>query len=266
MLNLLTHGYGQFTPRHPVGPVAWPHFDLFYVHSGRIRLRFAGAPDVALARGEGVLIYPDTPFNGSVLTAEVSASVQHFAIEPPDGPANPVLSELCGLRSGFEVFRRPHSAEVGPDVVRAMALASRPAEARTHALREAQLTVILGFLRNSARRREEPAPGGEDFHQTLSWAGGRHGAVSVSAFARRAGYSASRFREILLRNLGLSPSDYLLKLRINEAKRLLRESRVPLKEIARNLGYGDVVAFHRAFTRETRCPPGAYRKRHAPRG
>src|SRR5208282_4632638 len=148
MLNLLTHGYGQFTPRHPVGPVAWPHFDLFYVHSGRIRLRFTGAPDVVLAQDEGVLIYPDTPFKGSVLTAEVSASVQHFAIEPPD---NPVLSELCGLRLGFEVFRRPHSAEVGRDIVRAMALAVRPGEARTQALREAQLTVILGILRNSAR-------------------------------------------------------------------------------------------------------------------
>ena len=160
----------------------------------------------------------------------------------------------------------PHSSEVGPDIVRAMALAVRPAEPRTQALREAQLTLILGLLRNSARRREEPVPVGGDLHQALSWAGNRFGAVSATAVARRAGYSAGRFREILLKNLGLSPSDYLLKLRINEAKRLLRESRVPLKEIARDLGYGDVVAFHRAFTREARCPPGAYRKKHAPRG
>ena len=59
--------------------------------------------------------------------------------------------------------------------------------------------------------------------------------------------------------MGVSPGVFLLQLRMNEAKRLLRETLAPVKEIAVRSGYGSAIAFHRAFHASHGMTPRAYR-------
>ncbi|KAB8137796.1 AraC family transcriptional regulator [Gracilibacillus oryzae] len=61
---------------------------------------------------------------------------------------------------------------------------------------------------------------------------------------------------------GCSFVEYLNAIRINEAKRLLVESKMKVAQIARNTGYANHVNFWRAFKRMTGVSPNEYREKN----
>jgi AraC-like DNA-binding protein len=268
MPRLLLHSYGQFDRRHAIAPVMWPHFDLLHVHAGRLRLRVNDAPEFHLKSGESVLIFPHTSFSGGVIGGRrVRASVQHFALEEPVDSENAVLGAWAGKKQGFALLAGPNASSAGRDVERALELATHSASAVNTALRAAQLTLLLGrFLQAAPSRPPPETQSGESLHQIMIWARTRGGVVTVEEMARRAGYSAAHFRLLFAAAFNTRPAAFLLRLRMNEAQRLLRETRKAIKEIAGETGYADAVAFHRAFARRTGRTPASYRRQFAPRG
>jgi AraC-like DNA-binding protein len=58
---------------------------------------------------------------------------------------------------------------------------------------------------------------------------------------------------------GASLQSIAAEVRFDVARQLLRETRVPLAEIAELLGYADLTAFVRAFRGWANCPPGQWR-------
>ncbi|MBQ7421974.1 MAG: response regulator [Prevotella sp.] len=59
---------------------------------------------------------------------------------------------------------------------------------------------------------------------------------------------------------GLSTRDYINTLRINRAKRLLRDNEFTIGEIAMKLGIDDIAYFSRFFKKETGVTPTEYRR------
>ena len=68
-------------------------------------------------------------------------------------------------------------------------------------------------------------------------------------------YLASCFRK----ELGLTPAAYLNRYRIDQAKRLLKNTHKSITEVALEVGFSGGSHFTRAFRRETGMTPGAYR-------
>lgn len=60
--------------------------------------------------------------------------------------------------------------------------------------------------------------------------------------------------------MGVSPSDYLASLRMERAKKLLRETDLLIREISQAVGYEDDHVFMRRFKKYTGKTPGQYRK------
>jgi transcriptional regulator GlxA family with amidase domain len=60
---------------------------------------------------------------------------------------------------------------------------------------------------------------------------------------------------------GLTPIDYVQRLRVEDAKRRLERTDAPVDEIGWRVGYEDAAFFRRLFKRTTGMTPGAYRKR-----
>jgi AraC-like DNA-binding protein len=84
---------------------------------------------------------------------------------------------------------------------------------------------------------------------------------SVERLSRGVAMSASRFAARFSAALGDSPMAYVTKWRMNVAGRLLQETRQGIGEIAAEVGYENVAAFHRAFKRHIGLPPAAWRTR-----
>lgn len=56
---------------------------------------------------------------------------------------------------------------------------------------------------------------------------------------------ANKFRD----SLGITPLDYLSRIRIEKGKKLLEESNYTLEEVARNVGYSNAFSFSKAYKR-----------------
>lgn len=83
---------------------------------------------------------------------------------------------------------------------------------------------------------------------------------TVESLAREAGMSRTSFAVKFARLVGMTPLNYLTHWRMQEARRLLRETGEPILAIAENTGYRSDAAFNRAFKKWFAATPAAYRR------
>ena len=126
-------------------------------------------------------------------------------------------------------------------------------------------SCALGHLLALLARRRQSPPGGD--------AGGLHKVAQsivymtehlreplrVSALAALAGLSPAHFTALFKAQTGCAPRDYLQMLRLHRAAELLRDTSLPVKEIASRLGYQDQFHFSRQFKALHRLPPVQFR-------
>lgn len=74
--------------------------------------------------------------------------------------------------------------------------------------------------------------------------------------------SESYLRRLFLKQLGETPRQYLIKRRLDLAKRLLSENRLSVAEVAERCGFSSVYHFCRSFKGSTGQTPLAYSKRY----
>jgi len=121
--------------------------------------------------------------------------------------------------------------------------------------------MLLGWARSFAEAEGQLAPVSKPLGWVESFLGARLGeAVSVEQMAVRARLSPSRFQVVFKREFGVSPSRYLVELRVRHAGELLRTSDWTLAHIAHLCGFADVHSFAKAFKRVKGVAPGAFRR------
>ena len=86
------------------------------------------------------------------------------------------------------------------------------------------------------------------------------GDISLADLATDCGVSVSHFARAFRQSTGVSPHQWLLKRRVDQAKGLLRDGKLSLSEVALACGFGDQSHFTRVFTKLTGITPGAWRR------
>jgi AraC family transcriptional regulator len=84
---------------------------------------------------------------------------------------------------------------------------------------------------------------------------------NLAGLAAQAGLSKFYFNRLFKSAMKMSPSRYQMTLRMDEAKRLLRETRKDVITIALDVGYASPSHFAQLFRRETGLSPSDYRRR-----
>ena len=84
--------------------------------------------------------------------------------------------------------------------------------------------------------------------------------LNLDQLAAQVGLSKFHFDRLFKRALGLSPSGYQIDLRMNEARRLLRETTKSILDIALDVGYTNPSHFAKLFRRENGLTPSEYRR------
>lgn len=87
-----------------------------------------------------------------------------------------------------------------------------------------------------------------------------HRPLRVAELAALGGMSVSHFMRLFKEFMGTSPIDWLRRERINQAKCRLLESDDSIKEIARQVGYGDQFFFSKDFKQITGFTPTDFRR------
>jgi AraC family transcriptional regulator len=86
------------------------------------------------------------------------------------------------------------------------------------------------------------------------------GDLRLSDLAREAGASTSHFLRSFRQSTGKTPYQFLLHQRVERAKFLMHDHRVPLTEVALACGFADQHHLARVFRRITGVPPTSYRR------
>ncbi len=84
---------------------------------------------------------------------------------------------------------------------------------------------------------------------------------SIQEIAAHHGVEVHTLMRLFRKHLGVSPREYLIKLRMEAAKHLVASSELSMKEIAERLGYCNSLYFSTAFHRMFQETPSRYRKR-----
>ena len=84
--------------------------------------------------------------------------------------------------------------------------------------------------------------------------------ISIKEYAKKNYMSASWFMRNFKKYQGVSPSRYIIDLRISKAKELLKNTGYNIGQIGEMVGYENSLYFSRSFKKETGVSPREYRK------
>jgi transcriptional regulator GlxA family with amidase domain len=103
-------------------------------------------------------------------------------------------------------------------------------------------------------------------HELQVWiAENLHNNLSVQKLADRTAMSVRNFERVFTRELGKTPSHYVLQMRAEAARRQLERTDQGLKQIAAACGFGSTDSMRRAFLRSVGTTPHKYRRQlHGP--
>ncbi len=86
--------------------------------------------------------------------------------------------------------------------------------------------------------------------------------ISIPELARLEHLSVSRYYTLFKENMGCSPSEYVIVLRMNRACTMMLQNNVSVKEIASLVGYHDAFYFSRLFKKYMGISPAEYKKQN----
>lgn len=181
-------------------------------------------------------------FEKAAAKTEVTSGLR---LREVSGASDSTISALLGVLKGELANRSEPSEMFVSGIARALAVHL----VRTYAVAERVPHVPAGLpafkLRRVQRRMVEQLA--EPF--------------DLEALAELAEMSAPHFSRVFKRATGLSPSQFFIRERMQEACRLLRETSQSIIDISLDVGYGSHSHFSQIFRREVGVSPSAYRTR-----
>ena len=84
--------------------------------------------------------------------------------------------------------------------------------------------------------------------------------INFGQLAKLSGYSYDYFRHVFKQRFGVSPQEYLIDARLENAKRLLKSTSLTCTEIAYNCGFSSAAQMSLLFKRKFGASPVAYKK------
>src|SRR5262245_56923368 len=84
--------------------------------------------------------------------------------------------------------------------------------------------------------------------------------LSVEDLANRMAMSVRNFERVFTREVGTTPSQYVLQMRVEAARRELERTQKGLKQVASDTGFGNVDMMRRGFVRLLGLTPRRYRE------
>ncbi len=87
--------------------------------------------------------------------------------------------------------------------------------------------------------------------------------ITLEDVAQEVGYSTSYFARFFKWNTGQTFMNFLRQYRVNKAKIILLNEKVPITEVSERAGFSSLKSFYRSFKAEEKIPPLQYQKKFA---
>ena len=227
--------------------------EVGWIVGGRQRLHLVGGmisvmPPGAVHQGELDVIAPSDLY---WIVVDVSRLVPAL----PAVVATPLLRGKPYAVMGGDLFQRLFERVIAECVAGAAGWRS---VVQSHM---ALLAVEAARLAPAARRSGQPVAPAPIAKAVQLLAQQLEQPPAICELARQVGLGPTRFHALFRQAMGMTPRDYLGRLRLREAQRALRQTDEEITQIALRLGYPSSQYFATAFRRYTGVAPREYRTR-----
>lgn len=244
-------------PNYRVGPKRIECFSLHLVQDGEIWMEFQDKR-VRLGKHDLFCLFPGFTYYYRAAAPEPALRLCWIVM---DGPRTNTLLEMAGITPEVPYKHLANSMVIEETMNRMHLLMLDAANWNPGVSLELQ-SLLFGFfaqITSDIVSKPEDEPAGWireciDFMELHASEG-----VTVQQVASFAGVHRSYFSSVFTREIGISPLAYLQKIRMEKAKRLLRETNATVTEIAYSLGYPNLFSFTRAFKNYCNVPPFVFR-------
>lgn len=171
------------------------------------------------------------------------ASVEHDRIYVRDGPLVTSAGVTAGIDLALALVAEDHGADVSLAVAKQLLVVAQRQGGQS------QFSPLL---------KASPVPG--SFAATIRTHVMDHLAqpLSVSDLAALTGMSLRNFARVFVKELGLTPAEFVQQARIDAARNLLEGSDLPMKTIAFRCGFGSTARMRVTFTQRFGVTPHQY--------
>ncbi|GFZ79612.1 hypothetical protein GCM10008018_26450 [Paenibacillus marchantiophytorum] len=242
-------------PSYHVGPKVIEQISIHWILQGSVRVT-NGHQIVILSRGDLFCLFPGISYVYETMEASNTLPLQ-MAWLAMEGDQLPLMLADLGLSTA--VFWT--KGIVNPTVIGAIHSVLELFEKQEHdPLREQSLLFDLFWKMKISAKGSTSVAGTHwldqvkaylDLHFTEN--------IRIEDAARQVGIHRSHLSVAFVKKFGCSPQHYLQKLRMEKGARLLRECDWSVTEVALSLGYPELYAFTRTFTKYYGVSPRAYK-------
>jgi AraC family transcriptional regulator len=193
---------------------------------------------------ETMLVFVELPVLQRALEEVFRTDATHARLRDASAFSDEALNSLLGLLRE-ELMRGQASPLFVEAVAQAIAI---------HLAREYGVT-------DEESHSSSPSLPGHKLRQITNWmAEHLTEEFNLERLASQAGLSRFHFQRLFKAATGVSPSRYHINLRMEEARRLLRETKMSVVDVALEVGYTNPSHFAQLFRRETSLSPSDYRR------
>lgn len=262
-LTVLFSGWEQTLPGHNVGPQVRDYFLVHHVTGGKGIFQCMGKT-YRLETGDSFFIFP-----GELIryTSDEQSPWTYRWIGFRGDRAEDMLNFL-GISQQTPVARPAHHKRASAmfrRTERTMASGEPGCDLKCGGL----LRLLLGEYSGNEAKPAERAGGGlspieQQVERSIRWLTLQHSQpVSIEEMSRSLGYNRTHLSKMFKQHTGLTPMNFLLKIRMERAKLLLRE-RLTIEQVAASVGFTDPLYFSKQFKKWFGSSPTDYR--HAAEG
>lgn len=259
-LHVLFAGESQTHPGHSLGPKLYDYYLLHFVESGKGVFR-TEQQSYSLQTHDCFLIHPEQ----LVSYASSQEEPWKYRWAAFTGSASHGLVRQAGFTTGATVFRAADHSRI-PEWIECMQQGFNTRKSSSHTAAIGYLHLIMAEAMDHLAE-ELPLAGPESHlrstvRQMIQYMGTQYAhPVSIEDMAAGLGYNRAYLSRIFKQETGVSPVTYLLKLRIDKSRQLLRERPgLSIEQVAASVGMQDALYFSRQFSRLYGQSPSEYRR------
>ncbi|WP_240343086.1 AraC family transcriptional regulator [Paenibacillus sp. ALJ109b] len=259
-LHVLFAGASQTLPGHALGPKLYDYYLLHYVEKGAGTFR-TELHTYELSAGDCFLIQPGQlvsyqshtrhPWQYRWMAFTGSQAAKHI--------------EEAGFLPEKSVFHAGPSCGIS-DWLSVMQTAFAERKESSHFTSLGTLYMILAEAQNHLSQGQTLIPGESSIRRTvkqmIQYMSTQYAyPVSIEQMSASLGYNRAYLSRIFKQETGLSPVTYLLKLRIDKSRQLLRERPdLSIEQVSASVGLPDALYFSKQFKRFHGEAPSLYRE------
>jgi AraC-like DNA-binding protein len=253
-LWLVRIGQNIAKPNYVSGPRALEHYSIHFIMDGKVELNH-GLNRFVLSKGDSFCMFPGIIYRYRYVQSDRPLSMIWISF---DGTQSSTLLTRTGFHESAPFLRQVITNELKHTIQNLFMISTEGVRGQL------QLQSLLYSIFSHMILSDESAISSEGFTQWVSnsieymkvhYTEG----ITVQDVAANASLHRAYFSKIFTQQIGISPKQYLEKLKMEKSLELLRSTRYTINEISLTLGYSDPYTFTHAFSRYHGIPPGKWR-------